>query len=70
MLEEYYYFYKPNSTSEADFSKVSTELKVTPYERKVSSNEDLRAGERLVITMIPYNKEISLEFENSPLKKK
>lgn len=70
LLEKYYYFYEPNNISEPDFPKIGTELKVTPYEKKSSSGNNLKAGERLVITMIPYNKEISLEFENSPLKKK
>ena len=70
LLEKYYYFYEPNNISEPDFPKVGTELKVTPYEKKSSSVNELRAGERLVISMIPNNEEISPKFENSHLKKK
>lgn len=70
LLEKYYYFYEPNNISEPDFPKIGTELKVTPYEKKSSSSNNLKAGERLVITMIPNNEEISPNFENSHLKKK
>lgn len=31
LIEEHYFFYKPNSTQEADFSETGIELKVTPY---------------------------------------
>ena len=51
LLEEHYFFYTPNSDSIPDFDKVGMELKVTPYEK---TSKGLRAGERLVITMIPF----------------
>mgnify|MGYP001054173768 FL=1 len=43
LLEEHYFFYKPNSDSIPDFDKVGMELKVTPYEK---NSKGLRAGER------------------------
>ncbi len=68
LLEEYYFYYKPNSNSDADFSKAGTELKVTPYLKK--ENGKLKAKERLVIGMIPNNKPLEEEFENSYVIKK
>lgn len=32
LLEEFYFFYKPNNDLEPDFIEAETELKVTPYE--------------------------------------
>ena len=52
LLEERYFGYKANSTSEADFQKAGVELKVSPYEKK--KNGELKAGERLVLGMISY----------------
>ena len=43
------------------------ELKVTPYEK---SSKGLKAGERLVITMIPNDKPIELDFKGSHLESK
>ena len=67
LLEEHYYFYKPNSNSNPDFNKVGMELKVTPYE---SNTKGIKAGERLVITMIPNDKPIDIEFKGSHLENK
>lgn len=67
LLEEHYFFYKPNSDSIPDFDKVGMELKVTPYEK---NSKGLRAGERLVITMIPFDKPIEKEFKGSHLESK
>lgn len=67
LLEEYYFFYKPNSDSIPDFDKVGMELKATPYEK---NSKGLRAGERLVITMIPFDKPIEKEFKGSHLESK
>ena len=50
LLEEVYFGYKANSKQEADFPEAGVELKVTPYE--ITKKGELRAGERLVITMI------------------
>lgn len=63
LLEEYYFFYKPNSESKPDFEEANTELKVTPYE--IKSNNELKAGERLVIGMIPNNEPIEIDFHKS-----
>ncbi|WAM00743.1 MutH/Sau3AI family endonuclease [Mycoplasmopsis felis] len=49
-----------------DFKSVKLELKVTPFEY----NKGQYKVERLVITMIPNNKPISSDFENSLLKDK
>ncbi len=68
LIEEFYFFYKPNSDSEADFSKANTELKVTPYEKTKTGKT--RAGERLVITMIPNDRPIADDFEMSHLRNK
>ncbi|CZE47442.1 Sau3AI family type II restriction endonuclease [Campylobacter geochelonis] len=65
LLEEFYFLYKPNSDSSADFPEAGVELKVTPYE--ITSNRKIRAGERLVITMIPNNKPIDKNFKKSHL---
>lgn len=67
LIEEHYFFYKPNSDSIPDFDKVGMELKVTPYEK---SSKGLKAGERLVITMIPNDKQIELDFKGSHLESK
>ena len=67
LLEEYYFFYKPNSSPEPDFDKAGVELKATPYE---STKKGIKAGERLVITMIPNTGPIEIEFKGSHLEKK
>ena len=63
LIEEYYFYYKPNSNPHADFEKANTELKVTPYVK--GKNGILRAKERLVIGMIPNDKPIETNFEKS-----
>ena len=50
LVEEHFFFYKPNSDQDADFKEAGVELKVTPYvknknrysfsKRKTSSNND------------------------------
>ncbi len=60
LLEEVYFGYKINSNPDADFSEVGVELKTTPYEK--NKNGELRAGERLVITMLNYDGPIEDEF--------
>lgn len=52
-IEEYFYGYKQNSNSGADFEKIGVELKVTPY--KVNKNQTVAAKERLVLTMVNYD---------------
>ena len=65
LLEEHFFKYKPNSDSAPDFAEAKVELKVTPYE--VKANGKASAGERLVISMIPNNKPIDEDFDQSHL---
>lgn len=52
LIEKHFFFYDINSKSEADFNEAGIELKVTPY--MVKSNGDLKAKERLALTIINY----------------
>lgn len=63
LLEEVYFGYKANSNQEADFSEAGVELKATPYE--ITKKGELRAGERLVLTMINYDGPIEVDFYKS-----
>lgn len=63
LLEEIYFGYRANSNQEADFPEAGVELKATPYE--VTQKGELRAGERLVLTMINYDSPIEIEFYKS-----
>lgn len=63
LLEEVYFGYKANSNQQADFAEVGVELKATPYE--ITNKGELRAGERLVLTMINYDGPIEMEFYKS-----
>jgi len=63
LLEEIYFGYKANSDQQADFHEAGVELKASPYVKLRNGN--LRAGERLVITMISYDKPIELDFSTS-----
>ena len=62
-IEEQFFCYRANSESEADFPAAGVELKVSPYE--ITKKGNVRAGERLVLTMISYDAAIELEFERS-----
>ena len=63
LLEEVYFGYKANSNQEADFPEAGVELKTTPYE--VTKKGELRAGERLVLTMINYDGPVEIDFYKS-----
>ena len=63
LLEEEYFGYKANSVSEADFPKAGVELKVTPFEK--NKKGEYRAGERLVLGMISYEKPVEASLEES-----
>ena len=65
LLEELYFGYKANSDQEADFAEAGVELKATPYE--YTKKRKLRAGERLVITMIGYDAPFEQDFYKSHL---
>ncbi len=54
ILEAFYFYYKPNSKKEADFSEAGLELKSTPL--KILKNGKLVSKERLVLSIIDYMK--------------
>lgn len=67
LIEEHFFHYDANSNPGADFSLAGVELKVTPYEERVGRGRNAGvkyyvAGERLVLTMIDYNKR-PIEFD-------
>ncbi len=68
LLEEVYFGYKANSCSEADFKEAGVELKLTPYEK--TKKGALRAGERLVLSMINYTGPIEPTLHESHVWKK
>lgn len=63
LIEEQFFGYKANSDALPDFPEAGVELKVTPYEKK--KDGELRAGERLVLSMIDYNSPIEPDFYSS-----
>ncbi|MBQ8997699.1 MAG: restriction endonuclease [Clostridium sp.] len=65
LIEECFFHYKCNNDSLPDFDKAGVELKVTPY--KINKNKSLSAKERLIITMIDYEKVINEPFFESHL---
>ena len=68
ILEEFYFFYKPNSDSEPDFPLAELELKSSPL-KKLKSNE-FRSKERLVLNIINYINVVNQDFETSDFVKK
>lgn len=68
IVEEKFFRYACNSSSDADFREAGVELKVTPY--KKNPNGSLVAKERLILTMIDYFTVVNEEFESSHLWKK
>ncbi|WP_316783910.1 MutH/Sau3AI family endonuclease [Pedobacter frigiditerrae] len=68
MIEEYYFYYKPNSTAGPDFPDAGLELKTTPL---LSDKKAIfKAKERLVFNIINYETEHSNEFQESSFWKK
>ncbi|PUB13380.1 Sau3AI family type II restriction endonuclease [Paenisporosarcina sp. OV554] len=63
IIEESLFGYEINSKSEADFSNLEIELKVTPIKR--IKNGSLSAKERLVLNIINYQEESLKTFESS-----
>ncbi|QKY68710.1 Sau3AI family type II restriction endonuclease [Lentibacillus sp. CBA3610] len=63
IIEESFFEYEINSKSEADFSDLGIELKVTPI--KKNKNGTLSAKERLVLNIINYHDEVHQLFETS-----
>ncbi len=56
LLEERFFGYRANSDREPDFAEAGVELKATCIDRRKNGSEV--AGERLVLTMIPYDEEM------------
>lgn len=65
LIEKGFFGYNINNSPEPDFAQAGVELKVTPYEKK--KNGTLKAGERLVITMISFNSPVESDFYLSHL---
>lgn len=66
LLEERYFGYQSNSSEEADFADAGVELKATCYDIHKKDGKP-SAGERLVLTMIPFDEEIPLDLDSSHL---
>lgn len=63
LIEERYFGYAANSSSDADFAEAKIELKSTPIDRKKDGS--ITAGERLVLSMIPFDGPVDDEFYDS-----
>lgn len=63
LIEERFFGYKANSDQGPDFAEAGVELKATCFD--VKKNGDISAGERLVLTMIPFNGPIEDDFYSS-----
>ncbi|CAM3375237.1 DNA mismatch repair MutH/Type II restriction enzyme Sau3AI domain-containing protein [Flavobacterium longum] len=61
VIEELYFNYKPNSNAKADFEKAGLELKSSGL--KQLRNNEYRAKERLVLSIINYYKAVDENFE-------
>ena len=68
LLEERYFGYRANSNPEPDFADAGVELKTTCFDRKTDGS--VRAGERLVLTMIAYDQSIEAALLESHLWRK
>ena len=65
IIEEYHFYYKPNSNNAPDFKDANVELKVTPYKRNL--NGTFSSKERLVLNIINYLNIIQEKFKSSTL---
>ena len=68
LIEWYVFDKKPDGRSEADFSIAEVELKTTPLKR--SSQKQFVSKERLVFSMIDYDKIVNEKWESSSFLKK
>ena len=59
LIEKHYFFYDNNTSPEPDFNEAGVELKVTPY--LIRNNGSLKAKERLVLSIINYDKDFKEE---------
>lgn len=65
-LERFYFGLETNNESRPDFSEANLELKAAPLKR-LKSNNELRAKERIVLGIIDYFRLANEEFESSHL---
>lgn len=65
LLEERFFGYRANSDREPDFAEAGVELKATCIDRRKNGQD--AAGERLVLTMIPYDEEAPASLYDSHL---
>lgn len=68
LIEERLFNYKANSNPEPDFEDAGVELKTTCFDLKKDGS--FTAGERLVLSMIPYNEPIEEDFYKTHLWRK
>lgn len=68
LLEERYFGYAANSTQAPDFEEAGVELKSTPFD--MTKKGVPSAGERLVLTMIPFDEPVEDDFFESHVWKK
>lgn len=68
IIEECFYGFKPNNSPEPDIPEACLEIKTTPY--KINKDKTISAKERLVLSMINYNKENLDDFYETHLWKK
>lgn len=66
LIEERFFGYKTNSDERPDFPEAGVEVKATCFDIR-KKDKVPTAGERLVLTMIPHDKPINVEFESSHL---
>lgn len=68
LIEEKYFNYKLGGNSHVDIKKAGILLKVTPYEiqhEKKTNQDKYIAGERVVLSMISFDKPVILDFYKS-----
>lgn len=65
LIEERYFGYKANSDERPDFPDAGVELKTTCLDVKKDGTDS--AGERLVLTMIPFDREVADDLEDTHL---
>lgn len=66
LIEERYFGYKSNSDRHPDFAEAGIELKATCFDIRKKDHEP-SAGERLVLTMIPFDEPIEDDLTESHL---
>lgn len=70
LVEEYYFGFKPNNNSEPDFPDAEMELKVTGLTHVGKGAKQVRAKERLSLTLINFHEIVNETFETSSFYRK